>query len=195
MFSIFEHLAGRARRAITAYRRHKALRILRMLDRPGSPQSPQAWLANLPPQFGIRQAVNDALEPHLALLQAHNIPLRSLICGIINHGLRQPAPLPRVSDWQALFAALAAPGPVLLMCSGPALQLLSPWFKRVSPHGFRDMVRDLNDPECKSKYVCSTNLGATGWSCHNQNVRIVLFNVRNPAVVTQAQARVRRINS
>lgn len=195
MLALFDRLRRRARAAITAYHRYAALRILRTLDLPESPVSPQVWLARLPPQFGIRQAVNDALEPHLVLLQGNNVPLRTLICGIINRGLRQVTPMPRPGDWQVLFAALAAPGPVLLMCYGPALQLVNPWFKRVTPHGLSEMVRDLNDPNCTTKYVCGPSLGATGWNCHNPNVRIVLFNIRNPAVVAQAQGRVRRINS
>lgn len=194
MFSIFDRLGfGSVRAAVSAFRLYRAKATMARL--PTGPIDLPSWLALLPSQYGIRQDVSATLGPLLGSLHPYNIPLRTLICGIINHGLRQITPLPRRADWQVLFTALASTGPILLMCNNPAVSLVNAWFKRVSVHGFRDMVKDLNDPECKTKYVCVPGIAATGWNCRNENVHVAIFNISNPQVIAQAEGRVRRVSS
>lgn len=191
----FNWLTGRVRRAWDNYQRHRALVALARLGQMRPHLSPQAFLAGLPRYRGIRGAVLAGLGPHLALLQEHNIALQTLICAIINRGLRKITPLPTRSDWVVLGQAMVSPGPVLLMCGNPAVSLMSSWgFKRVAVHNFRDMIVEINDPSCKSKYVCTPSLAATGWTCRNTAVRIALFNIHNPAVRIQAESRIRRFN-
>ncbi len=184
------------RQAWDDHQRRRALHTLARLRQMRPLQSPQAFLAGLPRYRGIRGAVQDGLGPLLGLLQDHNTALQNLICVIINRGLRKITPLPTRSDWVVLGQAMVSPGPVLLMCGNPAVALMSSWgFKRATTHNFRDMIRDLNDPSCKSKYVCTPSLAATGWNCYNPAVRIALFNIRNPEVRLQAEGRLRRINN
>lgn len=191
----FNWLTRRMRRFWDSYQRHRAMETLSRLHRARPYLSPQAFLDGLPRYRGIREDVLAGLGPHLDLLQDHNIALQTVICATINRGLRKLTPLPTRSDWVVLGQALVSPGPVLLMCGSPAVALLSPWgFKRVGKHNFRDMVQDLNDPACGSKYVCTHNLAAVGWTCRNTAVRIALFNIHNPAVLLQAEGRIRRFN-
>lgn len=161
------------------------------------PEALQEWLARLPAQLGIRHALKAAAAPYLATLGSRDFKLRMAICVILLASLRPFAqqrrqPLPTLACWASLFRAVAVPGPVLLVCMPPALLVLPDLgFNRVRFQTLREMINDLDDPECDSKYIGYPPLVGSGWNTTNPRVQVIPFNIHTPELLAQLKARVR----